>query len=330
MKKKKIICTIGPSSQNSKILKKLKSEGVSIFRINMSHTKLSDLASILKQLKKNIGKERICIDTEGAQIRTTAVRKKVKLKRNQIIKIYNNQYYSDKNKISLYPKFNILSIAKLTKIYVGFDGIVLKVIKKDYKKKLLFAKVLNSGILDSNKGVHIDKSIKLNCLTEKDILAIDYAKKQGIKNFAMSFVNNGNDTSIMRKIIGNKSFLISKIETLSAIKNLYKISKKSNAVLIDRGDLSREVPIEKIPLAQEYIIKASKKNKIPVFVATNLLETMIRDSTPTRAESHDIYSTLNQGASGLVLAAESAIGKNPVECVIFLKKCISAYNAKKF
>ena len=124
--------------------------------------------------------------------------------------------------------------------------------------------------------------------------------------------------------------MISKIETLNAINNLKEISKISNAVLIDRGDLSREVPIEKIPLAQEYIIKESKKNKKPVYVATNLLETMIKDSSPTRAESHDIYSTLNQGASGLVLAAESAIGKNPIECVIFLKKCISAYNAKKF
>ena len=99
--------------------------------------------------------------------------------------------------------------------------------------------------------------------------------------------------------------------------------------MIDRGDLSREVPIEKIPLAQENIIKMSKKNKIPVYVATNLLETMIKDSLPTRAESHDIYSTLKQGSSGLVLAAETAIGMNPIKCVIFLKKCIKAFSFKK-
>ena len=93
-------------------------------------------------------------------------------------------------------------------------------------------------------------------------------------------------------------------------------------MLIDRGDLSRYVPIEKIPIAQDSVIKFSKKINKPTYVATNLLETMIKESLPTRAESHDIYSTLKQGAKGLVLAAETAIGDNPVECVRFLKRCI--------
>lgn len=329
MKKLKIICTIGPSSSTSLILKKLKKEGVNIFRINMSHTKLSKLPIILKNLKKNIGKNNICIDTEGAQLRTTLVKKKVFIKKNKILKIFNEDYLSNNKNIYLYPKFDILSIPKHTKIFVGFDGIILKIIKKDYKKNYLIAKVLSSGFLDSNKGVHIDKKIKLDCLTRKDYSAIEFAKKQGINKFAMSFVNSGKDVDKIRKIIGYKSFLISKIETLNAIKNFEQISNSSNAVLIDRGDLSREVPIEKIPLAQENIIKLSKKNKIPVYVATNLLETMIKDVSPTRAESHDIYSTLKQGSSGLVLAAESAIGINPVECVIFLKKCINAFRIKK-
>lgn len=326
MRKIKIICTIGPSSSNPAILKKLKKEGVNIFRINMSHTKLSNLPNVLKNLQKNVGKENICIDTEGAQLRTTLVKKKIFIKKDKIVKIFNDNRLSNKNNINLYPKFNISSTPVNTKIFVGFDGIILKVLKTNKKKNCLITKVSNPGILDSNKGVHFNKKIKLSCLTEKDISAIRYAKKFGVKNFAMSFVNNEKDTALMRKIIGMKNFLISKIETLNAIKNLKKISKYSNAVLIDRGDLSREVPIERIPLAQEYIIKSSKKNRVPVFVATNLLETMIHDLSPTRAESHDIYSTLKQGASGLVLAAESAIGINPVECVIFLKKCIVEKN----
>lgn len=330
MKKPKIVCTVGPSSSSAIILKKLKKEGVNIFRINMSHTKLSRLPKVLKNLQKYVGKDNICIDTEGAQLRTTLVENKVFIKKKKIIKIFNDNQLSNKNNVYLYPKFNILSTPINTKIFVGFDGIILKIIKKDLKKHCLIAEVLNSGFLDSNKGVHIDKKIKLDCLTEKDRSAIEFAKKQGVKKFAMSFVNNGNDVKIIRKLIGFNSFLISKIETLNAIKNLKEISKKSNAVLIDRGDLSREVPIEKIPIAQEYIIRASKKNKKPVYVATNLLETMIKDSSPTRAESHDIYSTLNQGAEGLVLAAESAIGINPIECVIFLKKCIKARYKKKF
>ena len=330
MKKVKIICTIGPSSSSPNILRKLKKLGVNIFRINMSHTKLSELPFIIRRLKKIVGTEKICIDTEGPQLRTTYVKKKSIIKKNKILKIFNNNNLSTNQRISLYPEFNILKIPKNTKIFVGFDGIVLKVLGKNLKKNFIFAKILNQGVLDSNKGVHVDKKINLSCLTEKDLLAIHYAQKKGIRNFAMSFVNSGKDTILMRKIIGNNSFLISKIETRNAIRNLKKISKYSNAVLIDRGDLSREVPIEKIPLAQDFIIKTSKKNKVPVYVATNLLETMIKDLSPTRAESHDIFSTLKQGASGLVLAAESAVGKNPIECVIFLKKCIKSHNARKF
>ena len=146
----------------------------------------------------------------------------------------------------------------------------------------------------------------------------------------MSFVNSGKDIEQIRKIIGKKSYLISKIETKDAIKNLRQISIKSDAILIDRGHLSREIPIEKIPFAQEYIIKTLKKIKIPVFVATNLLETMIKDEIPTRAESHDIYSTLKEGASGLVLAAETAIGLNPIKCILFLKRCITSFQKKVF
>ena len=125
------------------------------------------------------------------------------------------------------------------------------------------------------------------------------------------------------------NFLISKIETLNALKNLKNISKTSNALLIDRGDLSRYISIEKIPIIQEDIsIFAKSKNK-PLYVATNLLETMVKDNLPSRAESHDIYSTLKQGVSGLVLAAETAIGKDPVNCAKFLKNCIKVFNNKQ-
>jgi len=109
------------------------------------------------------------------------------------------------------------------------------------------------------------------------------------------------------------------------LKNLTKITKSSNALLIDRGDLSRYVPIEEIPVKQNMIINKAKKLRKPVYVATNLLETMIKESLPTRAESQDIYSTLKQGTKGLVLAAETAIGKNPIQCVNFLKKCIKVF-----
>ena len=137
------------------------------------------------------------------------------------------------------------------------------------------------------------------------------------------------DLKIVKSYVGEKSKIISKIETNNAIKNLKKISQFSHALLIDRGDLSRYIPIEEIPKIQENIIKFGKSVGTPVYVATNLLETMIKDYSPTRAESHDIYSTLKQGASGLVLAAETAIGIDPINCVKFLKKCINSFKKKK-
>ena len=150
-----------------------------------------------------------------------------------------------------------------------------------------------------------------------------------LKYFAISFVNKHTDIEKVKKIVGNKKFIISKIETRNALKNLKNISEKSNALLIDRGDLSRYVPIEEIPIAQENIINFGKKVKKPVYVATNLLETMIKENQPTRAESHDIFSTLKEGASGLVLAAETAIGINPVGSINFLKKSIKIFSKYK-
>ncbi len=189
--------------------------------------------------------------------------------------------------------------------------------------------MLKSGHLESKKGVHIKSKVTLPPLTEKDIYALKIAKTQKLKYLAISFVNSHRDLELVKSIVGSKVFIISKIETSNAIKNLKKIAQFSNALLIDRGDLSRYIPIEQIPLAQEQVINFLNKLNKPTYVATNLLETMIEHSLPTRAESHDVYSSLKQGAKGLVLAAETAIGKDPIACVEFLKKCIKEFKKNK-
>ena len=145
----------------------------------------------------------------------------------------------------------------------------------------------------------------------------------------MSFVNKGSDINEIRKRVRSSDFVISKIETRNALTNLSSILKKSDALLIDRGDLSRYIPVDKIPIIQEAIAEVTNKRKKPLYVATNLLETMIKETNPTRAESNDIYSTLKQGVQGLVLAAETAIGKDPVGCVKFLKKCLRNFEKNK-
>ncbi len=324
MKNIKIVCTLGPSSFKKKVLNSLKKAKINIFRINLSHTNQSDIKKKILYLKKNKIKN-ICLDTEGAQLRTTKTRKKYYLKKSIKIKVSNNEKLSDNTIINIYPKFNLLSLSKNEKIEIGFNNLKLKVLSKNFEKNYLICEVIQSGLLESNKGVHIDKDINLPALTKKDIFALNLGKNMNIRYYAISFVNSYRDVDKAKELIKSKNFIISKIETKNALNDLKKISQKSNALLIDRGDLSRYIPIEEIPVIQERIINNGKKSKTPVYVATNLLENMIKNNEPTRAESNDVFSTLKQGASGLVLAAETAIGENPIECVKFLKKSIKIF-----
>lgn len=321
MKKIKIICTMGPSSLNKKVIKKFFQLNVDLFRLNMSHIEIKDLQKNINFLKNN-GIKNICIDTEGAQIRTSKTQKKY-LKKNQVFKIYNVKNKNIKKGIYLTPKFDLTKVKIGSAIKIGFDNLEFKI--KKINKNFITAFVINPGFIDSNKGVHFQDNINLPPISDKDRLAVEIAKRNNIKIFALSFCNNKDDLNEFKKILNKKSFIISKIETKNGFLNRKEITKKSDAILIDRGDLSRYIKIEKIPVAQNQIILTAKKNKTPVYVATNLLESMINNYEPTRAESNDIYSSLKDGCSGLVLAAETAIGKNPVLTVKFLNECIKVF-----
>ncbi len=148
----------------------------------------------------------------------------------------------------------------------------------------------------------------------------------GIENFALSFAHCGEDVDKIRSIVGTRN-VIAKIECQDALKNFSDISEKSNALLIDRGDLSREIPLEHIPHTQKRIIEAARQHEREVYVATNLLETMVDSPLPTRAEVNDIYNTLLDGADGLVLAAETAIGQYPVQCAEFIVRMMSTFHS---
>ncbi len=318
--KKKIICTIGPASENIKTLKHFKKCNVDLYRINLSHTKFDDLKKKIFFLKKNIGIKKICIDTEGAQIRTGKINKPKQLNKNQILTLG----FDKEADYPLYPDFKLTQLKIGSIVKIGFEDLVLKIINRS--NRTIKCKVIQSGLIESNKGVHFETKVNLNTLTYKDINCINLAVKLGVKNFALSFANKSSDVLKMKKIINKDCKLISKIETKNALKNLYQIIEESDAVLIDRGDLSRYVPVSKIPVQQLKILKISKELKTPTYIATNLLETMVTKPTPTRAESNDVFQCLLHGASGLVLAAETAIGKYPSECVNFLKESISEYN----
>ncbi len=327
--KKKIILTLGPSTLKVNTLRKLKNYKISLFRINLSHTSVKDLPKILSKLQKEKISP-ICIDTEGAQIRTYGVKKQLYRKGQKVLITNSKNKINSKNIINLYPNIPLEDLKINTEVLIGFENLKIKVISSN--EKIAKAVVIENGLIENNKGVHIiNREVSLKPLTEKDIQAIKIAKQFKIKNFALSFANNLNSIKEIRKYISKKDNLISKIETRVGFNNRKQIINNSDVILIDRGDLSRYISVDKIPIAQKILSKNCLRKKTQLFIATNLLETMIHSKNPTRAESNDIFNSLSDGADGLVLAAETAIGKYPIECINFLNKCIKSflYSGKK-
>jgi len=317
-KKIKVLVTLGPGSLNKNFLEFCKSSNVSLLRLNMSHIKIKNLEKHIKFIRKYNKTTPICIDTEGAQIRTKA-RKKVFLKKNKIF------YFSDRNNpFSLYPLNVLKKLKKQDVLSIGFENLKAKV-TKTYKNKIQL-KVIQEGFIEGNKGVHVEnRSLELKFLTNKDYEAIKIGKKNKIKNYALSFTSSAKDINQFKNILSTEN-KIYKIETKKAFKKLKQIIKAGEKFLIDRGDLSKDINIEKIPSFQRKIVSEVKKYKSKeVYIATNLLESMVKNLYPTRAEANDIFNCLEMGAKGLVLAAETAVGLYPKNSVLFLKKMINEY-----
>ena len=312
----KLFITLGPSTLNKKFLSSIKSKYIKLLRINLSHTRISELKEIVLFIRKysNIN---ICFDTEGAQIRTSIIKKKFKqLTKNDFVYINKSNHIN--NDITLKPD-NIYNRLKINDILdIDFNSARIKIISEQSNK--FRCKVIEDGIIGSNKSVSVNRNINIPPFTDKDIKAFKIAKDLNIKNIALSFTSNAENVLALRKYFTNKIIITSKIESKKGLSNLNKILNEADNILIDRGDLSKEIPLPLIPKKQKEIIYAANRKKKPVFVATNLLESMVTKKEPTRAEVNDIYNTLVDGADGLVLAAETAIGKYPLECIDMIIK----------
>lgn len=321
---KEILCTLGPVSLNDRTIARLEGHGIGLFRINLSHTKLEDVEPVIHYIQKR-SQVPVCLDTEGAQIRTGAFKSgRIELKDNDMVRIVGHAIVGDAKSFNLYPSGIIAQIKPGDLISIDFNSVLVQVIQKE--SEFLTVRVLTGGLLGQNKAVSVDRDIDLPPLTQKDIKALAIGKRLGIRHVALSFANRAKDVEQLRKAVHPKTFVISKIESLEGVRNLEAIAAKSNALLIDRGDLSRQAPIEQIPRLQKDIICRAKKAGVKIYVATNLLESMINVPTPTRAEVNDIFNTLNDGADGLVLAAETAIGRYPVQCAMMVSKVIEQFN----
>ena len=321
-----VIVTLGPSTRTEDDLRKIKAKGVDFVRVNMSHSSLEELKYFI-DLSKTVGIPFI-VDTEGSQVRTGHVGgESYYFKENDIVKIYAEAPPGNGKHLSLRPGHVLEQLGVGDLIHVGFDTLILRITDiSPVSQGYVLGKVITGGVVGSNKAVVIDpvfeKRFQLPTLSPKDYQSIELGLSAGVEHIAVSFVRSGASIDEVRGVTQNKMKIISKVECVDALEHINEIIQKSDFILIDRGDLSKEIPIEKIPFTQKAIIYKARRYHTGVFVATNLLETMVEQRNPTRAEVHDVINTIVDGAMGLTLAAETAVGKHPMECINMLNRLI--------
>ena len=331
-KKTKIIVTLGPSTKTEESLRKFKASGVDFVRINMSHSTTDDLRYFIG-LAKRVGIPFI-VDTEGSQIRTGELKgAPLYFKSGDTVKLLGKAIRGDLTKISIRPPEILTQLVEGDIIYCDFHSLVLKICDtKTASRGYVIAQVVASGFLGSNKGAVVHaafprKQYNLPPLSPKDYESIKIGLREGVGYIAASFMRSGAFVDEVRQATKGKMKIISKIECVDGLNHLDEIIRQSDYLLVDRGDLSKEIAIERVPLVTKMIINKAAKAVKGVYVATNLLESMIEKPKPTRAEIHDIEQAVLDGAYGLVLAAETAVGKYPFLCVNTLTRTIEHVEA---
>lgn len=308
---------------NTRVIARLTDLGVSLFRINLSHTPLDAVEEAIAFIQERTAVP-VCLDSEGAQIRTGSFSAgPTTLAEHSIVRVAAGTIAGDAGRFSLTPEGIAGQFRVGDFLSIDFNSVLVQVVGVEDGETLL--RVVNGGLVGNNKAVTLERDVDMPALSEKDVGAMKIGLAMGVRHFALSFANRGSDVDAIRALVGPDSFIISKIECLSGLRNLADITLKSDAILIDRGDLSRQVPVERVPAAQKKIIRTGKALDRKVYVATNFLESMIAQPAPTRAEVNDIYNTFVDGADGLVLAAETAIGRHPVESARVLASLIGAF-----
>lgn len=316
----KLIITLGPESDNKETIELMQKKGADCFRINLSHSKEKDLDryfEIFKNLDINP-----CLDTQGAQLRCSCIHKNT-INIGEKVYIHDenltHQFINTENHIFINHWQECKKEVKVgMKFRIDIDGLVIKVKKINLNSINCIA--ISSGNILDNRGLDIiDSEIKLSSITKFDRIALKHkiCQKSGI--IFMSFVNCAEDIRNLRKTYSGSIAIIAKIETKKGIENFKEICHEADGVLVDRGDLSREISISNIPIVVNSLVSKANEYRKPIYIATNVLDSMMSSSLPSRAEISDIYNLLDRGVKGLVLAGETAIGKNPVQSVAVLK-----------
>lgn len=325
----KIICTIGPASNKTTILKKLHKAGMNVARINMSHATHDNAKEIIDSIKQinssvagSISKIGILLDTQGPEIRTGDTSLPIELKvGDKVTLTVRDEIDVETSSIKVNYKGLIESVSVGSQITVDNGLINFKVLSK--QSETLLCKVIHGGKIGSKRHVNLPGvRINMPSITPKDIQDIEFGIKNNVDFIAASFVRSEKDLNILEQILSkkkSKAKIIAKIENQEGLDNIENISKSAWGIMVARGDLGIETSLTDLPNIQRKIMYSCAVHGKRSIVATHLLESMINNPTPTRAEVTDIANAIYEGADALMLSGETSVGKYPIECVQFLK-----------
>lgn len=332
-KKTKIIATLGPSSSSDRdtILQLIKA-GADVFRINFSHADydlVKKNVDIIRTINTEFGYSvSILGDLQGPKLRVGVVKEGSFLKPDDILTFTNEPIEGDSTKVYMtYERF-ALDVQVGEKILIDDGKLVLEVVETN-KKDIVKARVIQGGALSSKKGVNLPNTkISLPALTEKDIQDAKFMIENEFDWIALSFVRHAQDIMDLRQLIdnfpGNKFRIpiIAKIEKPEGVDNIDEILRAADGLMVARGDLGVEVPMETVPVIQKKLVKKAKSHFKPVIIATQMMETMISSLTPTRAEVNDVANSVLDGADAVMLSGETSVGKYPVQVVENMAKIV--------
>ncbi|MEN8908271.1 MAG: pyruvate kinase [Clostridiales bacterium] len=321
MRKTKVICTLGPAVDDELILERLILKGMNVARLNFSHGNHEDhlkRVKIFKKVRDKLGLPiPLLLDTKGPEIRLGKFENnEVCLKEGESFVLSNNEVMGNEKEATITYKNLYKDVEKGRKILIN-DGLVELEIQKIIGKDI-HCTVLNGGLIGNNKGMNLPGTkIKLPSLTEQDVKDIIFAIENDFDFIAASFVRKASDVIEIKKVLelnkGESIKVISKIENREGIENIDEILKVSEGILVARGDLGVEIPTEEVPVVQKMLIKKCYQSAKPVITATQMLDSMMRNPRPTRAEASDVANAIYDGTSVIMLSGETAAGKYPVE-----------------
>jgi pyruvate kinase len=327
IRKTKIIATLGPSSSDMEIIKTFCDQGVDIFRLNFSHGNYNDYTALINTIRSVNKDMPIMADLKGAEIRTIVTNKKgIELRQDKAVEMLFDENALGENNFSV----NYNKITQISRKYnhIMIDDGNIDLVISDIKNDRLILLPAKDGVLKDRKGTHfIGVDVSFPILTQADKVDIEYAVSQSVDFIAASMIRSEKEIYAIRGLLPDSVRLVAKIEHPQAVANIEKIIDASDVILVARGDLGVEMPITEVPTAQKSIVNASQRKGKPVIIATQLLDSMMNNPRPTRAEVSDIANAVFDKVDALMLTGESAAGKYPVEAIKYL--CETTDNAEK-